>query len=251
MTINKGTKFVVLTSQRSGSAWLISTLNMINDSTAYSELFLDRKRIPGEKKWDSDFAYPRFIEKKHNGLALRPFSVFSYLKGLYQNPGAVGFKLMYSQLRAYPEILFYLVRHRIRIVHLIRQNHLDVVISHAIRSKTKQSHLVTGQAKKDVQVKLDPNTLISQLKKLQRNIMLARRLLRWLKLPHIEVAYEDLLRDHSHFALIWEFLSINQEGFVPQSNLVKIRKGNPADVISNYEEIKTVLAGSSFANLID
>ncbi len=142
---DRRTKFVVLTSQRSGSAWLISILRKLENTSAYGELFLGRKRVPGKMEWDSDFAYPRFIETEASGLAIRPLSVFSYLDELYRQPGAVGFKLMYSQLRQYPEILAYLVRHHISVVHLVRQNHLDVVISGAVAARTGQTHLLIDQ----------------------------------------------------------------------------------------------------------
>ena len=252
MTIDSGTKFIVFTSQRSGSSWLISILTKLENTTAYGELFLRRKRVPGDQKWDSNFAYPRFLETEPNGLIIRPFSTCSYLNGVYRKPGAIGFKLMYWHLRLYPEILAYLVRHHIRVVHLVRQNHLNVVISGAIRAKTGRAHPLSGQPElDDMRIELNPETLISRLNKLQRNILIARRLLRWCRLPHIEVAYEDLLRDQSGFNLIWNFLSINPEEHMPQSNLIKIRKGRHSDVISNYDEVKEALASSEFAELIE
>jgi hypothetical protein len=45
--LNGGTRFVVLSTQRSGSTWLIDILNSIEHTTAYGELFLRRKaRMP-------------------------------------------------------------------------------------------------------------------------------------------------------------------------------------------------------------
>ena len=70
--------FIVLTTNRSGSVWVMSTLNSLPNVTAQGELFLPRNRA-SERRWDSDFAIPRFIEAKPNGLAFRPFTVFSYL----------------------------------------------------------------------------------------------------------------------------------------------------------------------------
>lgn len=251
MKPDAGTKFVVLTSQRSGSAWLVSVLSKLEKTSAYGELFLRRKRVPGDTEWDSEFAYPRFIETEASALALRPFSVFSYLDALYGQPGVVGFKLMYSQLRLYPEILAYLVRRHIHVVHLVRQNHLDVVISGAIAAKMGQAHLLVGQPGfGDIQIELNPETLTHRLRKLHRNIMLSRFLLRLCRLPHVEVAYEDLLRDQYRFGLIWNFLSIDSEGHLPQSNLAKIRKGSHVDVISNYNNVREALASSTFAHLI-
>jgi len=251
MTVDAGSKFVVLTTNRSGSEWLISTLNSLPHVAAQGELFLPRARV-SERRWDSDFACPRFIETKSAGLTFRPLSVFSYLNALYSTPGTVGFKLMYEQLGLYPEILAYLMRHRIHVVHLVRRNHLDVVLSYAVKAKIGRAHLLLGQsAPDDIRVELDTENLIRQLAWLQKKQSMARKLLSWCRLPHLEVAYEDLLRDPAHFRLIWNFLSIKSEEHMPQSTLVKIRRGGQREVISNYDEVKQILANSKFAELVE
>lgn len=251
MSCNSQTKFVVLTTNRSGSVWVMSTLNSLPNVSAQGELFLPRPRV-SEKRWDSDFAYPRFIEMEPDGLAFRPFSVYSYLNDLYAAPGSVGFKLMYAQLGRYPEILSYLIRHRIHVVHLVRYNHLDVIVSYAVKSKLGQAHLLSGQSAPDeLQVKLDDGELEKRLTRLQKKQNLARKLLTWSRLPHMEVAYEDLLHDQNHFHLIWEFLSVKPEENVPESSLVKIRRGGHRDVISNYDDVKAALANTEFAGLLE
>lgn len=252
MSGNTPTKFIILTSQRSGSAWLVSMLNKLNGVSAYSELFLNRKRKIGEKKWDSDFARPRFLESKPSGLAVRPFSVFSYLDQVFSESGVVGFKLMYSQLQAHPEILLYVMRHRVRVVHLIRRNHLNVEISRALVRARDQAHAVTNEGEPElVRVTLDPETLIGRLKDLRRNINLIRRFLRVFRLNHIEIAYEDLATDAAVFSEIFGWLGLDHRGDVPESNLVQIRRGGHADVLLNYDEIRQALSGTRFANLLD
>lgn len=253
MTVDVETKFVVLTTNRSGSVWVMSTLNSLQNVTAQGELFLPRPRV-SERRWDSDFAHPRYIEAKSNGLKIRPFSVFSYLKELYETPGSVGFKLMYAQLGHYPEILAYLMRHRIRVVHLVRQNHLDVMVSYAVKAKLGQAHLLEGQSAPDeLRVDLDDENLVRRLQWLQTKQNIARNLLKWSRLPHLEVAYEDLLRDQErYFRLIWEFLAVGSEDSMPKSNQVKkIRKGGHRDVIRNYDQVKEVLSESKFAGLLE
>jgi LPS sulfotransferase NodH len=245
------TKFVVLTTNRSGSTWLMSTLNSLPHVTAQGELFLPRPR-GAEKRWDSDFACPRFIETKFERPLVRPFSVFAYLNVLYSTPGAVGFKLMYEQLGLYPEILAYLIRHRMPVVHLVRHNHLDVMLSYAVKARIGRAHLLSGQsAPDDLHVTLDTGKLIRQMNWLQKKQNIARWLLRWCRLPHLEVAYEDLLRDPAQFRHIWEFLAFNPDEPMPQSTLVKIRRGEHRDVISNYDEVKAVLTNSKFAALLE
>lgn len=79
----------------------------------------------------------------------------------------------------------------------------------------------------------------------------ARILLRWVRLSHIEVIYEELVHAPLSFDSIWDFLSINTERRTPTSNLRKIRKDEQAGVISNYEEGKRALEGTAFANLLN
>ena len=251
MSVNTDSKFIVLTTNRSGSEWVISTLNSLHNVTAHGELFLPRVRV-SERRWDSDFARPRFIETKSDGLPFRPFSVFSYLNALYSTPGKVGFKLMYAQLGLYPEILAYLIWHRIRVVHLVRRNHLDVVLSFAVKAKLGRAHLLSGQSEPDeLRVELETENLIKRLAWLEKKQNGARKLLNWCRLPHMEIAYEDLLHDQDHFRLIWDFLSIKPTDQFPRSTLVKIRRGGHREVIINYDEVKDRLANSKFAELLE
>ena len=134
MPANANSKFVVLTTHRSGSQWVMSTLSNYQGVSAHGELFLPRPRLPTKKR-DSNLVYARFIETKFGHFTARPFSVFSYLNTLYSMPGKVGFKLMYKQLGLYPEILAYLLRHHVHVIHLVRRNYLDVMLSYAVKAK--------------------------------------------------------------------------------------------------------------------
>ncbi len=251
MTANAEVKFVVLTTNRSGSVWVMSTLNSLQHVTAQGELFLPRARV-SEERWDSDFAYPRFIETKFDNLTFRPLSVFTYLKDLYGKPGTVGFKLMYAQFRRYPEILGYLMRRRVRVVHLVRRNHLDVVLSFAVKEKIGRAHLLPGQSAPDaVRIELDTENLVRQMTGLKRKQGVARQLLKWSRLPHMEVAYEDLLRDPACFRPILDFLSVEPEHEIPAATVTKTINGGHRDVIKNHDEVRERLAKSKFAELLE
>jgi LPS sulfotransferase NodH len=252
MMANMDSNFVVFTTNRSGSEWVMSTLNNFQGVSAHGELFLPKPRNL-DNKWDADFAYTRFVEAKFERFTFRPFSVLSYLNTLYSNPGKVGFKLMYKQLGLYPEILAYFVRHRIHVIHLIRRNHLDVMLSYAVKAKIGRAHLLVGQsAPAELQVELNTRNLVRQFMWLQRQQNIARKLLLWCRLPHLEVAYEDLVRDQAYyFRSIGDFLAINSREQMPQSPLTKIRKGAHRDMIINYDQVKKVLANSKFAGLLE
>lgn len=251
MALDSQRDFVVFTTNRSGSEWVMSTLNSFEGVSTQGELFLDRPHS-AEKQWDSEFAHPRYIETRDKGWSLRPFNVFSYLKGLYSQPGKVGFKLMYKQLGAYPEILPWFIAHRVQVVHLVRRNHLDVMLSYAVKASIGHAHLMVGQkAPDDLRVELDTGSLIDKMAWLQKQQDWARRLLRLTGLAHLEVAYEDLVRDPSLFQRLGEFLAVEAVGQMPRSELTRIRKGSHREVIGNYEQVRSVLANSEFAGLLD
>jgi hypothetical protein len=171
---------------------------------------------------------------------------------LYAPSGAVGFKLMYSQVKTYPEVIPYLMRKRIRAVHLVRRNHLDVLISFQIKRSIGKAHILSpADRPEDVRVDIDTTTLVKDLEKLRFRHDLGRRLLKICRLSHIEVAYEDLVTGHARFDEVLEFLSIPTGRGIPQSNILKTRLGGQRQVIRNYDEVRGVLQNSEFAALLE
>lgn len=245
------THFVVFTTQRSGSTWLMSVLNALDGVSAQGELFLPRSRSP-ETRWDSDFSIPRYVESRETHGSVRPFSVFRYLAALYGGEGTIGFKLMYSQLRRYPEILAYLMRRRIRVVHLVRRNHLDVLISFAVKNEIGKAHILSAEDRPSgVRVALNTERLVRDLRKLELKHSAGRTVLRLARLKHIEVGYEDLVADPAQFDRVREFLSLPGDTGLPESNILKTRTGRQQQVVENYDQVRAVLQGSRFEPLLD
>ncbi|HET6597169.1 MAG TPA: sulfotransferase domain-containing protein [Anaerolineales bacterium] len=243
------TRFVILTSQRSGSTWLVSLLNQLNATTTYGELFLPRKHV---ENWDADFAYPRFEEARGQIAGMRPLKVFRYLDSIYQKRGAVGFKLMYAHLYRYPEILIYFWTHQVQVIHLVRKNALDFVISQALKRKIQKAHQLAGTPPlEDVQIELDPKTLIRRLQIRQRKIKRGQTILRFSGLRSIEIGYEDLQKDPSVFQSLCRFLSIDTDSVIPQSRFQKIRSKSQEQIIKNYAEVKRVLEGTHFVSYLE
>ena len=248
---DRAVKFVVLATQRSGTTWVTSVLNGFPGVTAHGELLLPQPRSE-LRGWNPDSTYPRFIEVGTEGRSIRPFSLFSYLNSLYGGTETVGFKLMYSHVRMYPEVALYLISHRISAIHLIRRNVLDIVLSQAVRAELGAAHLRVGEkAPEALKVRLDPDQLIPRLERIGKNQVLFRRLLSLAKLRHIEVAYEDLLSDEDEFRQIWEFLGGGADWHMPQVNLARIRTGTHRDTLNNYEEVKAALSGTAYAGMLD
>ena len=244
------TRFVVFTTQRTGSTWLMSVLNNQDGVSGQGELFLPRPRSQ-ERRWDSDFAWPRYVESRKRFGSRRPFSVYRYLKDLYDSQNSVGFKLMYSQLKSYPEILPFLVREKIDVVHLVRRNHIDVLISFALKRQIGRAHVLSAADRpEDERVELDTGSLVRSIRKLQFKQGLGRRTLRLARLRHLEVAYEDLVDDPLQFKPLLDFLGIRFEGAQLESAILRTRTGSQRDVLANYDEVRRALSGSRYSDLL-
>lgn len=241
-------KFIVLTSSRTGSTWLIDRLNSQSGAEAHGELFLDRPRVSPAIAGRDD--YCRFIEVHGTPGATRAFRVFSYLNGLYQRPGTVGFKLMYAHLRSHPEILAYIAVRRVVVVHLVRRNLLDVLVSEELARVTGTSHVPTGMKRDVPQVYIKPETLIDRLSRRRSNTVQVSRLLRLSSCRYLEVTYEELLGGEQEFERIAKFLGFSQWSTSRQSNIEKRGTGSHRYSIANYNEIRRALESTPFLSLL-
>ncbi|MGH7818915.1 MAG: sulfotransferase [Candidatus Binatia bacterium] len=241
--------YVVFTTQRTGSSWLMDLLNRAPGVEGHQEIFLPRPRERPAAAGRND--YPRFVEwRRARRRSPRPFSVFEYLDGLYDRAGAVGFKLMYSQLRLFPEIALHLAWRRVRIVHLVRRNHLDVIVSSAIRGVTGSAHATTPAAG-PLRVRLEAPSLVGRIERLERNVRRARRIVGWLPGERVEVSYEALVAAPDAFRSVLAFLAPEASPAGGDSVLVKRQQRPRAEAIANYDEVERALAGTRWAWLLD
>lgn len=249
-------RFVLLSTQRSGSTWVIDMLNSHPAVKAYEELFLeDWKERPtwagatDIPTWNAHWAR----EGARFKLLARSRACFHYLDRVYtprdQALEAIGFKLMYSQFRRLPAILGYMLARRTAIVHLIRSNYLDVLLSE--ESKTIRGVPHAFKEVENVQVALDTSSLLDTLRWKGRKIRVARTLFSHLGLPYLELTYEELLADGARFGTILCFLGIegNAEGL--RTPLRKLNKGSHRQLIANYEEVQQLLQGTRYAGLLN
>jgi hypothetical protein len=223
-------------------------LNMQPGVEAHGELFLDERRSSPAIASRTDF--PRFIEETRAKGSMRISDVFSYLSRLYGAPRTVGFKLMYGQLRRYPEILAYLAVRRVRIVHLVRQNHLDVIISEDLAKLTGTSHVPAGRQYQVPKVHLDTATLADRMRRRNRRPWQARWLIRLSMCRHIEVEYESLLEGDREFARIATFLQIEGAARRGESILAKRGSQSHRESISNYDEVRNALSSTRYSGLL-
>jgi len=241
-------KFCILTTQRSGSTWLNDLLNSHQHIRSFNEPFLISKYQPF---WEIE-GFPNFSLFKSMERGARPWVTFQYLKAmnLYSNAfDAVGFKLMYNQLLMFPEIMLKMIKDRYRIVHLIRQNALDLCISYQKARKLQKCH--TTETLPKFSVNLDAGSIVRKLNKIQNKVILARTLLSLSGLEVIEIDYEALVSRHVKTILdILEFIKVRDAPIELTSHYKKISRGNYKEKIENYDEIVEVLKNTKFKHLI-
>ncbi len=245
------TKFVVLSTQRSGSTWVVDMLTSHPRVVAYSELFMHGGE--GVPKWGQEQDLPywqTYARGKRGGRLARPYWLWRYLgQAFSERPeiDAIGFKLMYSQLTSIVKPLMpALWLRRVRIIHLIRRNALDVVLSkEAGAAREGRLHARDGEQVEPVRLRLDTDDLLRRMTLHERAIAGARVRFKRVGLPYLEVVYEDLVGDNGGFASLFEFLSV--EPAPVSSSLQKLNPTVHEELIENYGEVRDALEGTQYA----
>jgi LPS sulfotransferase NodH len=247
------TRFVVLSTQRSGSTWVVDMLNSHARVVAYAELFMHGGR--GRPRWGGATDLPfwqTFLAQNGTSRSrlLRSYWLWRYLGRVYaRRPGidAAGFKLMYSQLDAARPLLPALVARRVVVIHLVRRNALDVLVSRHSAAARGTHH--ARERVDPVRVHLPAKDLVSRISEHERSVETARRLLARVRLPCREVAYEDLVADRDRqFALLFSFLGTDPAA--PTSALTKLNPASHRELIENYDEVRSALAETPYASLV-
>ena len=242
---SRPTPFVVLTKARSGSSWLIELLDSHDEVVAFGEMF-------GELGGYGADGLPSFDEFSRvrpgwPGPLLRA----AYLRRLFAvDPAAraIGVKVMYGH--AGRGVHEYLTLRRARVVHLIRANVLDAVVSYEVAKARDQFEVREGSSTRPMTVSLDPSTIRQRLEQHSFSIEQARARILHYRLPWHEVFYEELVaRREETLRGILDFLDVPPQplrsSFVPVDDLP--REG----VLENLADVREALDGTRFAWMLD
>lgn len=257
MAVRHQIRLCVLSTQRSGSSWLMDLINNCRPEVrVYGELYNDRpakSANPHATMWGHLVPPTRYYDWRVKHGNRRPWNTFRYLRMIQTEASTYkyfGFKLMYNQLYKKPELLLCLLWERYRIIHLVRENLLDLAVSRAIMHATGRSHTSDGDLE-TVQVILDPEDLLYQVERIHRRINQIRRALRWLPLPSMEISYEELFRDTSQaMERVAVFLGIPTKDVRIESIFRRANRGSWRDKVSNCAEVEDALRKTAFAGLI-
>jgi LPS sulfotransferase NodH len=243
------TAFVVFTSPRSGSSWLIDLLDSHPRIAAYAELFLPGDRT--EVQYGSR-DLPRFeatLDERRRltfvparlGYARR---IFARRDGI----GAAGFKLMYGHPHVHPGLLPYLAARRARAIHLVRENRLAQIVSQKTAEARGQFRAHEGEAVAAATIRLDIDETRQKLSELQGEQEQARQTLRRFRLAAHEVTYERIAASQSEeLAGIAAFLGVEPRAWEARSTLAQMNPGSLRDIVQNVDEVEPGLAASGDA----
>lgn len=247
----KSNDYIVLTTQRTGSSMFLDVLNGFPGYEGHMELFLDHKRKSPALAGKNDFL--RYYEWKNNKYSFRPFSVWRYLSEFYSRESYLGFKLMYSHLKKYPETVPYIAYKKLKIIHLIRNNYLDIIISEKIAELTGKSHTTNSSEDNKQTIYLQPQIVLDRVKKLHSNTKFIRKLISTLKMNQsIEIYYEDILSDPDKtMDKVKNLIGIDNSTELKQSTLKKRQTKCKKDIIRNYDELTQILSNSEYNYLLN
>lgn len=246
-------KFCLLSTQRSGTTWLIDLLHGHPDIQAYAEAFND---YPARRKAVVDHLTPpiRLYEYRQQNQRQRPWLIFDFVDHVTEmsnGRSAVGFKLMYKNVAAHPEVLLKMAKERFRIIHLVRENGLDVVLSSQFMAERGRSH--TASDMETERVSINAAKVAQQLHRHERAIWKARTILKLLPVQSMEVSYTDLQQNTVEvMRRLSRFLDVSPDYASDlQSRLKRVNPGYHWEKIENYDEVRSALEGTRYLSMLD
>ena len=249
-------KFIILSSQRTGSTWLAEMLNSHGHIFCEKELFqlsLDRGRS------NINFTKRAFLVYKNSTIfhwfistIFREFFVAHYLDIFFSNAQnkCSGFKLMYDQIRKVPQVWKYICNQEIRVIHLKRRNVVRQHISWQLSLRNKKWGVYHKITQKTEAVWINCETLVADLTEIEREREIYTDLVKKNRLSFIELWYEDLCLDkENELGRIQEFLGVEKERL--ESPLVKQNPYPIRDMVENYDDLYATLKGTKYFEMID
>jgi len=240
------TRAVLLTTQRTGSTFLVECLD------SHPAIHCAGELLNGQP--DAQIAPPRDPFRhlvKGARIARTGAWLPQYRLEEYYQAGVSPvrcFKAMYNQL-ARPFALRYLLEHReIRVLHLRRENLLSMHISLLLMQKRRE--LQATQPIAPLWIHVDPDRAITAMRQAENRFLHFDRLFQNHRV--LDLSYEALFEGSRLRAdtatQVCDFLGVTR---VPmESRIIKLNPRSLRDMVRNYDELAEALSNTEFANLL-
>lgn len=221
---------------------------------AYGELLLaDGTGYPswppgaGDRPFFETYLRDRGLSPSRVARHLHLFEFLDYLYAPRDDRRATGFKLMYRSAAPYPELLAYFRRRPVRVLHLVRNNLLDVALSQAALALRTKSHAWSSDEREEIRVPVDTENLLHTLRSFERDRAIARVVLRAARIRVHEIRYEDLLLSDRSLHDALAFLDVpNPAAYALPARMLKLAPTSHRRGIANYEAVDLCLRGTRF-----
>lgn len=241
------TRAIILTTQRTGSTFLVGCLRSHPEIECASEILNGDPEVPAATYRGKFLQAYKVLRIVRSG-AWRPARHMSrFFEGGTARVRC--FKVMYNQL-ARPFARRYLVDNEdIRVIHLHRENLLKVHVSTLLMSK--RMHVQSRTQVQPVWTHVDPGKAIASIRRARAN----HASYEWAFNRHarLNVAYEHLIEGQGLAPdardRICDFLGV--ERLPMKSAIVKMNPESLRDMVTNYDELAGAISRTEFADMLD
>jgi hypothetical protein len=238
---------VILTTQRTGSTFLVECLGSHPDIECAGEILIGAPDRP-RPQYRGRFKQLVKIANVFTSGAWRPAH---RMDGFYAGGDVKvrAFKAMYNQL-ANPFALRYLRENTsIRVLHLSRQNLLKVHVSRILMGKRDRVQAVTPV--EAVRTYVDPRRAIASIRKARARYAHFEAL--FSGHPRLPLSYEGLFDDQHLDAgtgrAICDFLGVAPHPM--KSKIVKLNPESLREIVINYDELAAAISRTEFAEMLE
>lgn len=239
-------KFIILTQPRTGSTFACHLLESHPHAYCYQELF---SHVEGHSERFNTFLGN--LRKEQVGFTSEdlPALVTAYLSAIHSLPGfrAIGFKLLLDQLVKYPSLADWIDAENVHIIHLIRDNPLEILLSKTRARQTNEWH-----SSKDVaqcsSVLPSGQPLLNELEAIVQTDLDIQHFVRGRR--HTTIHYDDLVESPKD-ALLPSLLALGLGPAGLSSPTKKLNRLPLREAIENFEEVAETLTGTTFEALLE
>lgn len=247
-------KFIILTNARSGSNYLVDTLNQHPEIINYSEVlgeWTGKRKLKKLMFWSKDFnSYLNFILSSRLFLLL--FQLVYKLKYKDKYTFKKSKNLKYVGIKDFVKnfdrlnIIDWIFNNNLKVIHLYRDNQLKVCLS-VLALKETGLALTGKELKKQNKLKVDCKELIEMLIRHEEGKLRQLEVANLINSDELfELSYEELFSSNRQQIIndIFNFLGV--EPVTVQEQQKKILPSKLADIVENHEEVRNALLNTEF-----
>jgi hypothetical protein len=237
---------VILTTQRTGSSFLVECLDSHPELFVSGEILEGMPDRPGRSYRGPFKQVVKIGNMIRRGAWYPPYRLGNFYAG---KDGKVRiFKAMYNQLERPFALRFLQGVEELRVIHLSRLNLLKVYVSTVLMPKRRSLQVVAPTD--PIWIRVDPRQAVGWMREARASFQrfddaFARQ-------PRLHVHYEDLFDGPRLQAdtgrRICDFLGVTQHAM--QSKVVKMNPESLRDMVTNYDEVAQAIAKTEFADML-